>query len=93
MTWTVVVEVHLNDGKGAIFTVGKFPFSKDASSFAVTLDWEIGEEKITTSVMRNDHVFEWLARHGKKLVSWKSYKPYPVNILQPPCEIDLEEQT
>lgn len=82
--WTVVVEVHLGE-KGTVFQVGSFINSYDAHIFAHELEWEIGEEKITTHALKSENLFEWLVSHT--LAKQRAMKQW----LNPPC-LDDEVQ-
>lgn len=92
--WTVVVEVHLGS-KGATFQVGSFIDSQDAAAFADNLEWEIGENKITASILRSENLFEWLVKmvtnkHKQERREVRAAAT-PDHIVYPPCEALTEE--
>lgn len=87
--WTVVVEVHLGN-KGATFQVGSFIDSQDAAAFADNLEWEIGENKITASILRSENLFDWLVKSvfAKKNAERRQVRAVavPDHVVYPPCE-------
>lgn len=91
--YTVVVEVHLGkDGKkGTVFQVGSFTNANDAAQFGNELEWTIGENKITASILRSENLFEWLIKHTlvRRGIERKKLAPL-ADMVYPPCEADEE---
>lgn len=83
--WTVVVEVHLGK-KEAVFQVGAFLNPEDAAAFADELEWEIGENKITASIIQHEHLFEWLV--NMVVAKKKKDRQNPKLVGYPPCTFD-----